>query len=161
MMLTNLDVTTPSDREIRVTRTFAAPRDLVFECLTKPELVQRWLLGPPEWSMPVCEIDLRIGGRYRYVWRNDENGTEFGAQGEFHEIHAPDRLVHAETMDGVPGKVTCTGSLITSGNGTLYTLTLQFDSRELRDSALESGMTGGMSISYERLDDTLHARSSA
>jgi uncharacterized protein YndB with AHSA1/START domain len=148
-----LQVTTPSEREIRVTRTFDAPPGLVFEYHTKPELVKKWLLGPPGWSMPVCEIDLRAGGRYRYVWRNDDNGTEFGVQGEFREVHPPTRIVNVEKMDGVPGEVTCTASFSPVREGTLYTLTMQFESQELRDGALESGMTDGMSMSYDRLDD--------
>jgi uncharacterized protein YndB with AHSA1/START domain len=148
-----LEVTTPSEREIRITRAFDAPPGLVFECHTKPELVTKWLLGPPGWSMPVCEIDLRAGGRYRYVWRNDDNGTEFGVQGEFREVLAPNRIVNVEKMDGVPGEATCMASFAPVGEGTLYTLTMQFESQELRDGALESGMTDGMSLSYDRLDD--------
>src|SRR4051812_39118545 len=99
----NLQVTTPSDREIAMTRVFDAPRALVFEALTTPELVQRWLLGPPGWTMPHCQIDLKVGGAYRYVWRNDEKGMEFGTGGEFREILPPKRIVHTERMDGAPG----------------------------------------------------------
>jgi uncharacterized protein YndB with AHSA1/START domain len=152
-MSRKLEVTTPSEREIRITRTFDAAPDLVFECHTKPELVKRWLLGPPGWSMPVCEIDLRAGGRYRYVWLNGDKGAEFGVQGEFREVHAPDRIVNVETMDGVPGEALCTTTFAKSGDGTLFTLKMQFESQELRDGALESGMTDGMSMSYDRLDD--------
>lgn len=152
-MPTKLEVTTPSEREIRVTRTFDAPPGLVFECHTKPDLVKKWLLGPPGWSMPVCEIDLRVGGRYRYVWRSDADGVEFGVQGEFREIYVPDRIVHVETMDGTPGEVSCTASFARAANGTLYSLSMQFESHELRDGALESGMADGMSMSYDRLDD--------
>lgn len=152
-MPSKLDVTTPSEQEIRVTRTFDAPPELVFECHTKPDYVRQWLLGPPGWSMPVCEIDLRAGGRYHYVWHNDVDGTEFGVQGEFREIAAPRKIVNVETMDGVPGKATCTTTFEPSGDGTLFTLTMRFESKELRDGALESGMTGGMSMSYDRLDD--------
>ena len=151
-MPSKLDVSTPSDREIRVTRTFDAPPELVFECHTKPDYVKQWLLGPPGWSMPLCEIDLRVGGRYRYVWHNDENGREFGVQGEFREIHVPDRIVNIETMDGVPGKAQITTTFEKSGAGTLFTLTMLFESQELRDGALESGMTDGMAMSYDRLD---------
>lgn len=152
-MTTKVEVTIPSERQIRVTRSFDAPPSLVFECHTKPELVKKWLLGPPGWSMPVCEIDLRAGGRYRYVWRNDDTGAAFGVQGAFREIHVPDRIVNVETMDGVPGEALCTSTFSKSGAGTLLTLTMQFESKELRDEALESGMTDGMSMSYERLDD--------
>jgi uncharacterized protein YndB with AHSA1/START domain len=152
-MSRKLEVTTPSKREIRVTRTFDAPPGLVFECHTKPELVKKWLLGPPGWSMPVCEIDLCPGGRYRYVWRNDDTGMEFGVQGQFREIRVPDRIVSIETMDGVPGEASCTTVFTKSGDGTLFTLTMQFESQELRDGGLESGMTDGMAMSYDRLDD--------
>lgn len=74
-MPSTLDVTTPSDKEIRLTRMFDASPELVFECHTKPDLLKRWLLGPPGWSMPVCEVDLRVGGRYKYVWHNDADGS--------------------------------------------------------------------------------------
>lgn len=148
-----VEVTMPSEREICITRTFDAPPGLVFECHTKSELVKKWLLGPPGWSMPLCEIDLRPGGRYHYVWRNDGTGAEFGVQGQFREILAPDRIVNVETMDGVPGEALCTAIFTKSSDGTLFTLTMQFESRELRDGALESGMTDGMSMSYDRLDD--------
>jgi uncharacterized protein YndB with AHSA1/START domain len=152
-MPSKLEVTTPSEREIRVSRTFDAPPALVFECHTNPELVKKWLLGPPGWSMPLCEIDLRAGGSYRYVWRNDDNGTEFGVQGEYRDVHAPDRIVNVERMDGVPGEVLCTTTFAKAGDGTSFTLTIQFESQELRDGALQSGMIGGMSMSYDRLDD--------
>ena len=132
-------VTTPSDREICVTRTFDAPAQLIFDYHTKAEHVQKWLLGPPGWSMPVCEIDLRVGGRYRYVWRSDENGTEFGVRGEYREIAAPERIVHTETMDGMDGEVLCTQTLVESGARTTMSLTMVFASKEARDGALESG----------------------
>ena len=152
-MPTKFEVTTPSEREIRVIRAFDAPPGLVFECHTQPKLVKRWLLGPPGWTMPVCEIDLRTGGRYRYVWRNAEMDTEFGVQGTYREILPLERIVNVETMDGVAGETLCTTTFAEADSGTLLTLTMQFDSQELRDAALESGMTGGISISYDRLDD--------
>lgn len=151
-MPTALKVTTPSDREIQVTRLIDAPPELVFEYHTQPDLVKKWLLGPPDWSMPVCEIDLRVGGRYHYVWRNDD-GREFGVRGEFREIFAPLRIANTETMDGVPGEALCSTTFEASNGGTLFTLTMRFESQALRDGALESGMTEGMSISYDRLDD--------
>ena len=147
-----LEVTTPSDREIQITRRFDAPPELVFECHTKPDLVKKWLLGPPGWSMPVCDIDLAVGGRYRYVWRSDEDGREFGVQGQFREISAPQLIVSVDTMDGVPGQSLSTTAFQMSNGGTLFTLKMQFESQELRDGALESGMTTGMSMSYDRLD---------
>jgi uncharacterized protein YndB with AHSA1/START domain len=157
-MPSTIEVTTPSDREIRVTRTFDAPVELVFDCHTKPELVKRWLLGPDGWSMPICEIDLRAGGRYRYVWRNDADGSEFGVQGEFREIAAPNRIVHVERMDGVPGEAQITTTFDAAGAQTRFSITMQFESRELRDGALESGMTGGMATSYDRLQGFIDAK---
>lgn len=151
-MPASLEVSTPSEREILVTRTFDAPSELVFEYHTKPQYVRKWLLGPPGWSMPICEIDLRAGGRYRYVWRNDGDGSEFGVHGEFREVAAPNRLVHTESMDGMPGEAVCTSTFAKSGEKTLFTLVMKFGSREERDRALQSGMTDGMSISYDRLE---------
>jgi uncharacterized protein YndB with AHSA1/START domain len=158
-MPSRLEVTTPSEREIRVSRVFDAPPQLVFDCHTKPEYVKKWLLGPPGWSMPICEIDLRIGGRYRYVWRNDSDGSEFGVQGEFREIAAPNRLVHTESMDGTPGESLCTSTFENSGEQTRYTLTMLFESKEARDGALASGMTEGMSMSYDRMEDVVRLSS--
>lgn len=154
-MSSGVVVTTPSEREIRVTRTFAAPAQLVFDFHTKPEHLKKWLLGPPGWSMPVCEIDPRAGGRYRYLWRSDENGREFGVQGQFREVSAPARIVHTESMDGRPGEALCTLELSESADRTELTLSMQFSSKEERDAALESGMTDGMSLSYDRLEENI------
>ena len=89
---------TPSDREVVITRAFDAPRELVFDCHTKPDLVRRWLLGPPGWTMPVCDIDLRVGGRYRYVWRGPD-GEELGMGGIYRLIERPERIDTRELFD--------------------------------------------------------------
>src|SRR3989442_13143079 len=94
-----LKLTTRGDREIVMTRVFDAPRSMVFEAFTKPELVKQWLLGPEGWSMPVCEIDLRVGGKYRYVWRHVK-GQEMGMGGVFREIGRPERIVSTQKCDG-------------------------------------------------------------
>lgn len=154
-MTSTLTVTTPSDREVRVSRTFSAPRALVFDFHTKPELVKRWLLGPPGWSMPVCEIDLTVGGNYRYRWRNDADGSEFGVQGQFIEVSSPERIVHVETMDGMPGESTITTTFEEKGDKTILTLNMLFDSQQTRDIALQTGMTDGMGMSYDRLEPLL------
>jgi uncharacterized protein YndB with AHSA1/START domain len=147
-----LVVETPSDREVRVTRTFNAPRSLVWDCHTKPELVRRWLLGPPGWSMPLCEIDLRIGGKYHYRWRNDRDGTEFGFNGIFREIEALARIVTTEWFDGAEGEALNTLMLAERSGKTVMTLTMLFPTKEARDGALATGMTDGMEASYQRLD---------
>ena len=151
-----LQVTTPTEREIVMTREFDAPRKLVFDAMTKPELVQRWLLGPPGCTMPVCEIDLTVGGAYRYLWRNDE-GTEMGMSGVFREIEAPERLVATERFDEAwySGEALDT-SVLSEGDGrTTLTLTVLYESRETRDSVLESGMESGVATSYDRLAELL------
>ena len=151
-----LQVTTPTEREIVMTREFDAPRKLVFDAMTKPDLVQRWLLGPPGWTMPVCEIDQPVGGAYRYVWRNDE-GTEMGMSGVFREIAAPERLVATERFDETwyAGEALDTSVLSEEDGRTTLTLTVLYESREVRDSVLESGMESGVAASYDRLAELL------
>src|SRR5271166_2452147 len=107
-----LKVTTPSDTEIAMTRVFDAPRPLLFDALTKPELLKRWLLGPPGWSMIVCEFALNVGGKYRYVWRH-VNGNEMGVGGVLHEIVVPERSVVTEKFDEswYPGEALVTNLL--------------------------------------------------
>src|ERR1051326_4467048 len=92
-------LSTPSDCEILIERIFNAERELIFDAFTKPELVRHWLLGPDGWTMPVCEIDLRAGGRYRYVWRKASTGEEMGMGGVFREVTRPERLVATEKFD--------------------------------------------------------------
>jgi uncharacterized protein YndB with AHSA1/START domain len=150
-----VDVTTPSDREITVTRVFNAPAQRIYDCHMKPALVQRWLLGPPGWTMPVCEIDPKIGGKFRYVWRSEKDATEFGIRGEFLEIAEPGRIVHSEQMDGMPGEAIVTTTFVESDGRTTLTTTMRFASKEARDGALQSGMTDGMSVSYDRLETVM------
>jgi uncharacterized protein YndB with AHSA1/START domain len=154
-----VDVTTPSDREIRVTRVFDAPRSLIWDCHTKPELLRRWLLGPDGWTMPVCEIDLRVGGRYRYVWRSDADGSEFGFRGQYREIAKPERIVTTERMDGAPdvdaNNALNTLTLEERGGRTTLTQSTVFPTAEIRDQALKSGMTDGMAASYDRLEKVI------
>ena len=154
-----VDVTTPSDREVRVTRVFDAPRALIYDCHTKPDLVRRWLLGPPGWTMPVCEIDLRVGGRYRYVWRSEADGSEFALGGQFREIVSPERIVHTERFEGSEtGDALCTLTLTEEGGRTILTHTIAFPTREVRDQVLQTGMTDGMAASYDRLEGLMQAQ---
>jgi uncharacterized protein YndB with AHSA1/START domain len=148
-----LILTTPAEREIALTHVFDAPRTLVFDALTKPELVKRWMLGPAGWSMPVCEIDLRIGGHVRYVWRNDSSGTEMGMRGVILEIVPPERYVATEKFDKpwYPGEALGTIVLVEQGGKTTFTERVLYESREARDIVLKSGMEQGVSASYDRL----------
>ena len=149
-------VSTPSDREIQVTRDFHAPRRLVFDAFTKPDLVRRWLLGPPGWTMPVCEIDLRVGGAYRYVWRK-EGEKDMGMGGVFRDVVPSERLVATERFDDAwyPGEALDTTVFVEDGAITRITITVLYQSREARDTARRSGMEHGMAAGYNRLEDVL------
>jgi len=149
----NLKLTTRGDREIVITRAFDAPRKLVFDAFTKPALVKQWLLGPDGWSMPVCEIDLKVGGKYRYVWRRDKDGTEMGMGGVYREIVTPERIVATEKFDQswYPGEAVGTFVLVEQAGKTTLTQTILYESREARDGVLKSGMEKGIVASYDRL----------
>jgi uncharacterized protein YndB with AHSA1/START domain len=152
-----LQIKANGDREIVMTPVFDAPRTLVFDAFTRPELLKQWLLGPPGWSMPVCEIDLRIGGRYRYVWRRDTDGTEMGCGGVYREIVPPERLVHTEQFDNpwYPGESLITALLDEQRGKTTLTATMLYESRDARDGILKSGMESGVAASYDRLAELL------
>src|SRR5258706_15087544 len=143
----SFNVSTPSDLEIQVTRDFHAPRHLVFDAFTKPELVRRWLLGPPGWTMPLCEIDLKAGGRYRYLWRKEPGGIEMGMGGVFREIVPPKRLVATEKFDEswYAGEALDTTVFIEQGDITKTIITILYESKDARDTASRSGMEQGMS----------------
>ena len=154
-----LKLTTSGDRDLVMTRVFDAPRKLVYDAHTKPELVRQWLLGPPGWTMPVCEMDVRVGGKYRWVWRHDTNGTEMGMGGVYREVKAPERLVSTERFDDAwyPGESLNTLVLVEQGGRTTLTRTGRYESREARDAVIKSGMEKGVAASYDRLDDVLAA----
>jgi len=156
---TTFTIEAQGDREIVVTRVFEAPRGLVFDAYTKPELVKRWLLGPDGWSMPVCEIDLRAGGKYRYVWRQDSDGKEMGMGGAYREVVRPERFVATEKFDEAwyPGEAVDTIVLTEQAGKTTLTQTILYDSRETRDAVLKSPMQRGMAMSYDRLERFLPA----
>jgi uncharacterized protein YndB with AHSA1/START domain len=148
-----LIVSTPSDNELRLTRSFSAARSLVYDCWTKPELVRRWMTGPDGWSFMVCDIDLRVGGRYRYAWRN-LNGCDMGMGGVYREIIPTRRLVSAELFDDdwTGGETLCTVDFSEQGAVTTVITTVLYSSRQARDGAMQSGMEGGMATSFQRLD---------
>jgi predicted enzyme related to lactoylglutathione lyase/uncharacterized protein YndB with AHSA1/START domain len=151
-----MKVATQGDREIVITRVFDAPRHLVWNAYTQPELVRRWLLGPPGWTMPVCEIDLRVGGKYRYVWRNDA-GAEMGMEGVHREVVPPERIVCTQLFDEdwTGGEAVGTLVLTEQGGRTTVTNTILYSSKEARDGALQSGMEQGMAAGYDRLEELL------
>ena len=165
MAMEKARVTLPSDREVKVTRSFNAPRALVYRAYTEPALVQRWLLGPPGWSMPVCEMDVRVGGRYRWRWRSDKDASEFGFAGTFREVQPLSKLVHTEAYDpGTVGDVHPQSEALVvvtfaeEGGITTVTTLVDFGSKEARDAAVATGMTDGMEQSYQLLDGLLSER---
>lgn len=157
------EVSTPSDREVRVVRRFKASAARVFDAYTQPALIRRWLLGPPGWSMPECDVDLREGGAYRYLWRMNEGDGEFGAEGVFLEISTPYRIVQTQRMFGafagpMAHEVECTVEFRDQLDGSVMTTTILSPSQKIRDAALATGMARGMEQSYARLEaDVLDA----
>lgn len=147
------ETSTPSDREIVLTRLFDAPRDLLWEAMTKPEHVRRWWgnLGDG-YSVPVCEIDLRVGGRWRFVNRHPQGDAGF--HGEYREIAKPDRIVFTEIFEPFPDVESIVTSVFTEEGGkTRTTVTCVYPSKDVRDSVIASGMSRGAGISYDRLED--------
>jgi uncharacterized protein YndB with AHSA1/START domain len=153
----DLEVATPTERAIQMKRAFDAPRNAVFDALTEPRLIRRWLLGPDGWSMPVCEVDLNVGGAYRYLWRNDVDGKEFGVRGTYRGIVRADHIVHTERFDDewYSGDALVTTTFAEHGDATMVTMTILYESAEARDTALASGMAGGVAKSYDRLAGVL------
>ena len=151
-----MTVTKPSDREVCFTRRFQAPRALVFKTFTEPAWLERWMIGPDGWTMSVCEVDLKPGGRFRYAWTKP-GGKEMGMGGTYVEVTPPSRMVHVELFDEdwTGGGTTVTTELADVDGATLMTMTVVYSSQAARDGALESGMTSGMEMSYARLDSLL------
>ena len=142
--------TTPSDREVVITRGVDAPRQLVWETWTRPEHLQQWLLGPEGWTMPICEMDLRPGGDWRWGWRR-EDGCEMEMHGIYKEIVPPERLVSTESWGG-EWPETINTLLLSEENGrTTITQRILYPSKQARDAALQTGMKEGVNVSYDRL----------
>jgi len=148
-----LEVTTPSDREIRMVRVFDAPRTMVFDAFTKCELLKRWF-GPHGFSLSVCEGQFRPGGWWRFVVRGPD-GSEMGMRGTIREMSAPERLVHVETFDDYPGEALVTTTFVEKGGKTTVTINLLYESKDIRDAVVRSGMEHGAAESYDRLAEFL------
>ena len=152
----------PSDTEVLVQRSFDAPASLVWRAYMEPELLRRWCTGMPGWSMPICEMDMRVGGKYRWRWRSDDNSQEFGFFGDVLEVVPHTKIVHTQAFDpgdmgismgGEPAIITVT---FQETNGiTSVTTTIKYASKADRDAAFATGMTDGMEMSYQKLDGIL------
>jgi uncharacterized protein YndB with AHSA1/START domain len=141
---------TPSDTEIEITRAFDAPRAVVYEAWTKPEHIAQWMLGPPGWTMPVCELDLRPGGAWHFAWRMAD-GNEMEMRGVYREVSPPDRLVWTESWGGDWPETVNTITFDEQGGRTTVVITVSFPSKEARDAALGTGMKRGLNMNFERL----------
>ena len=140
----------PSDTEVVITRVFDAPRALVFDAWTKPEHLRRWCTGPDGWTMPVCEVDHRAGGKWRYVYRKND-GAEMTLQGTCREFTPPERFVTTESW-GPEWPETVNSAVFTESQGrTTVTLTITYQSKQIRDAALQTGMKVGLEASFDRL----------
>ena len=151
-----LKLTTPNDCEIAFTRAFDAPRKLVFAAFTKPAMIKRWLLGPDGWTMPVCKMDLRVGGKFRWIWRHAD-GRKMGMGGVYREVAPPERVVFTEQFDEAwyAGGALITVTFLEDNGITTMTQTIRYDSKQARDSVLKSGMKRGVVASYNRLAEVL------
>lgn len=167
-MKNTLSVATPSDLEIVMSRSFDAPRTLVWQAMTRPDLVRRWLYSPPGWVMTVCDADLRVGGSFRWEWNGPDGKPALVIWGAYREIVPPVRLVHTEFMDmpGIGGacgsnaeggELVATLELAEKAGKTTLRMTLAFATKEARDGALASGMEQGVATGYDRLDEMLAA----
>jgi len=148
-----LRISASGDREITMTREFDAPRRLVFEAYTKPELLKRWLGVREGWVLAECDVDLRVGGAYRYLWQNAARGTQMGVSGAFREILVPERIVCTERFDEpwYEGEGLNTASFTEHAGKTTLVVTLRYESTETRDRVLRSPMERGVSDSYDNL----------
>jgi uncharacterized protein YndB with AHSA1/START domain len=150
----SLQISTPTDREVVLTRVFNAPRDLVFRALSQPDLLKRWC-GPTDWTMAVCEVDFQVGGKWRFVMRRPD-GKEFGQFGVYREIVPTERIVNTELWDDWDaGETLVTTHLAERDGQTTFTSTILFPSQQVRDTVLKGGLEHGAAESYDKLAELL------
>lgn len=145
-----------SPTEIEVSRIFAAPRALVFDVFTKAEHLLQWMWGPDEWKLAECAIDLRVGGAFRYVWRNADN-VEMGMNGRYREITRPEKIVHTEIFDEdwTGGETVVTTTFTDVDGGTQVKTMVAYQSEAGCDGATKTDMLAGWARCYERLEELL------
>ena len=161
MSSAKVTVKAKGERELVIRRAFNAPKELVFQAHTECRYLKRWMFGPDGWSLDVCEIDLTVGGKYRWVWKKGE--IEMGMGGEYREIARPDRMVSTEQFDDpwYPGEGISTVTFVEAEGVTTLTNTMLYVSREARDTVLQSPMEEGLSLGYDRLEALLAESASA
>jgi uncharacterized protein YndB with AHSA1/START domain len=158
-MKNTLTVTTPTDLEIVITRALDAPRQMVWDALTRPELIRRWLFLPPGWTMTVCDEDVRVGGRFRWEWAGPDGKTAMAMHGVYRAVAPPERAVRTETFEigcaPQAGEQVSTMVLTERDGKTTVTISVLYPSKEARDAAVCSGMEHGMAAGYDRLEEML------
>jgi uncharacterized protein YndB with AHSA1/START domain len=154
-----LQISTPTDTTIVLTRTFDAPRELVWEAMFTPDKMRRWMLPPPGWTTTVCECEARVNGALNLAWKNGDADPFMTLQGVFTEVVPYERAVHTETMalgsGQTVGSQVETHEFAEKGGVTTMRITQVYDSKEARDGALASGMDEGMEAGYQLLDAVL------
>jgi uncharacterized protein YndB with AHSA1/START domain len=152
-----LKVTLPSDREVVMTRVFDAPRSLVWDAMTRPEMIKKWLFTPPGWTMTTLEDDPRVGGKFRWAWSGPDGGVVMSMHGEYREVNPPERVVRTEVFEfGCPsqsGEQLVTIELTEQDGKTHLRLHLLYPSKEARDGAVASGMEHGVGVGYDKLEE--------
>lgn len=156
-----LQLSTPSDCELRMRRMFAASRNRVFAAFTKPELLKRWFIGKPGGTLAVCQVATKAGDSFRYVWR-DPDGSEMGMSGVCLEMKRPERLVATEQFDQqwYPGRATGMITLTEEGGITTLTQTIRYESQAARDMVLQTQIEHAVALGYERLSELLKSQKS-
>lgn len=149
------------DNELVISRSFNAPKDLVFQAHTECKYLKRWMYGPEGWSLDVCESELRVGGKYRWVWKKGD--VSMGAGGEYREVSRPDRIVCTEQFDDpwYEGEAVSTVTFVETDGVTTLTNTMRYVSKAARDGVLQSPMEEGLSMSYDRLEALLSGSGAA
>jgi len=156
MDLKTLTITTPSDREVMLTREFDAPATMVFDALTNPEWLKRWY-GPAGWTLVVCDIDLQVGGAWRFVVRQPA-GKEIGQRGVYQEIDRPNRIVNTESWEDWDAGETLVTTVLTESDGkTIFQCAILFPSQEVRDTVVKAGLEHGAKEGYDKLAEVLAA----
>lgn len=149
------------DRELVISRDFRAPRELVYRAYTECQYMKRWLSGMEGWSLDVCEVDLRVGGKYRWVWKRGD--ISMGAGGEYRELERPAKIVCTEQFDDpwYEGEAVSTVEFTESNGVTTLVNTMRYISTDARDGVLASPATDGLEMSYKRLDEIFSAEAKA
>lgn len=159
MNLPGLQISTPSDTTIVLTRTFDAPRRLVWAAMLTPDMMRRWMLPPPGWVVTVCECEPRLGGVLRLAWKNDEADPVMTLEGVFTEVVPHERIVHTEKLalgsGQVIGNLVETHEFAEQDGVTSLRITQVYPSQDARDEAITSGMDQGMEAGYKQLDAVL------